>query len=214
MEKKKIICFDVDGTLTETKSSWLALTQGLGCPVEKVVYFFNAAMAGKITFAQGKKAVADIYRAGGNATEENIKNIFKQEKIKPEAIGLVDYLKKKNYDIWLVSGAIDIHVAAVAEKIGAKGYFAHSSLEFDRQGALCAINYDGDQNPWKVEMVRKIAESENISPQEIVFAGDGQNDIDSFALTGKGIAVCPYDERLEALAWKKVKSLPEIKNIL
>jgi HAD superfamily phosphoserine phosphatase-like hydrolase len=214
MVNKKLICFDVDGTLTETKSLWLALMQGLGCPVDKVVGFFNAAMAGKISFSEGEKGVADLFRASGKATKEFIESVFDKEILKSEATDIIEYLRGNGYDIWLISGAIDVYVRLVAKKIGAAGFFAHSSFEFDEMGILSKINYSGDQNPWKAKMVRKLAQNYGILLEDIIFVGDGQNDIDAFKLTGRGIAVYPYDEKLGAVAWKTIKSLSEIKDIL
>ena len=123
-------------------------------------------------------------------------------------------LKARGYSIWLISGAIDFYVSAVARKVGADGFFAHTSLEFDEQGVLAKINYRGDQNPWKAEVIRSLAKDHDVLPTDIFFVGDGQNDIDAFKLTGRGIAVCPCDESLVQIAWKKVNSLSEIKDIL
>ena len=210
----KLICFDVDGTLVEKKSSWLTMIESLGCPAEKVISIYEGAMKGEISFIQGEKQVADIFRASGKATREFIDHIFDDELLNPEVFDLMGWLKEKGYSIWLVSGAIDIRVAAVAEKIGADGFCASASLEFDEQGTLTKINYGGDQNPWKAEMVKKIARDHGILPQDMFFVGDGPNDVDAFILTGRGIAVRPYDERLENVAWKKVSSLMEIKEII
>jgi HAD superfamily phosphoserine phosphatase-like hydrolase len=214
MPNKKLICLDVDGTLTNIKSSWLVVTETLGCSVDEVLSYYGGAMAGKIPFAEGEERVAEIFRSSGKATKEFIGKIFEKEPLKPEAVELVEYLKRDGYDIWLVSGSVDIHVQAVAKQIGAVGFYAHASLEFDQQGILSKINYGGDQCPWKAGVVRELAAKYNIPVKEIIFVGDGENDIDVFKETGRGIAVFPYDERLEGIAWKKVKSLSEIKDIL
>lgn len=46
------------------------------------------------------------------------------------------------------------------------------------------------------------------------FVGDSENDIAVFKATGRGIAVHPFKEQLESLAWKKIDSLEQIKKIL
>jgi len=211
---EKLICFDVDGTLIDNKSSWLTIIEGLGCPAEKVLSAYEAAMAGKISFLRGETIVADIFRASGKADKETFEHIFDNEPLKPGVRDLVASLKAKGYSVWLVSGAIDTRVGAVAKKIGAAGFYAHTSLEFDGQGILSKINYGGDQNPWKAEMVRKLAREHGVLTTDIVFVGDGPNDIDAFKLTGRGIAVYPYDEKLGEVAWKTVKDLSEIGNIV
>jgi phosphoserine phosphatase len=213
-ENARLICFDVDGTLIDNKSSWLTITQGLGCSVSRVLAIYEAAMKGEIPFPEGERRVADIYRATGKATKQFIEEIFSKEVFKPGAFEITKYLKEKGSIIWLVSGAIDIYVASVADRIGADGFFAHSSLEFDDKGVLLKISYSGDQNPWKAAKVRELSEKFDIPIDEIIFVGDSINDIEAFKLTGKGIAVYPYNEKLAKVAWKTVGSLPEIKNIL
>ncbi len=210
----KLICFDVDGTLLENKSSWIDLTAGLGCSVAEVYSIFKSVINGKITFAQGEKSVFDIYRASGKATKGNIQKIFEKDIFKLGVAELIEYLKEKDYLIWLVSGSIDFHVKLVADKIGADGFFAHSGLEFDGDDNLSKINYPGDQNHWKVDKLRELSEKFKIPANEIIFVGDDINDLGAFRATGRGIAVWPYDEKLGAAAWKRVKSLSEIKDIL
>jgi len=214
MKTAKIICFDVDGTLTDIKSSWLVITESLGCSVDEILSFYGGAMAGKIPFAEGEKRVADIFRSSGKATKEFIERIFEKEPLKPEAVGTAEFLKKQGYGIWLVSGSVDVHVQSVAKHIGAAGFYAHASLEFDERGVLSKINYGSDQNPWKAEVVQKIAQDNDIPATDIIFVGDGENDIDAFKLTGRGIAVYPYDERLEKIAWKTIRSLSEIRDVI
>jgi len=186
----------------------------LGCSIEEVLSIYNGAMAGEISFPEGEKKVSEIIKSSGKATKSSIEKILGKDPIKAEAFGVAEYLKNIGYDIWLVSGAIDIWVAAVAKKIGAAGFYAHSSLEFDDQGMFVKINYSGDQNPWKAKIVQKIAADNGIPVVGIIFVGDGANDIEAFKLTGRGVAVYPYDKGLEDVAWKKIKSLSEIKDIL
>ena len=214
MGPHKLICFDIDGTLTDTKSSWFSITEGLGCPIDEVIKFYGAAMSGKISFTEGEEKVAEIFKSSGKATREFIRGIFEKESLKPEALGLARFLKENGYAIWLISGAVDMYVRSVAEKIGAAGFYAHASLEFDANDVLSKINYGGDQNPWKAEVAGKLAKDYGVAPADMIFVGDGPNDVDVFKLTGHGIAVYPYDEKLDGIAWKKVKSLSEIKDIL
>jgi len=214
MTNKKLICFDVDGTLVDNKTSFVTLIEGLGCPIGEVLSIYNDAMTGKISFPEGERKVGGIIQSSGRATKGFVEKILEKDPVKEESFEVVEYLKNIGYDIWLVSGAIDIWVAAVAKKIGAAGFYAHSSLEFDGQGVFAKINYSGDQNPWKAKIVQKIAVDNGIPVSDIIFVGDGANDIEAFKLTGRGIAVYPYDEGMEDIAWKKIKSLSEIKDIL
>ncbi len=211
---KKLICFDVDGTLVNNKSSWLTITVGLGCPVPEVLAVYGAVMSGKIPFSEGEAKARDIFLASGKATRDFITEIFRKETFRPGVFELVDHLKSKGYGIWLVSGAIDIYVSEIAKKIGANGFYAHSSIKFDNEGALAAINYSSNQSPWKAGVVAKLAQENGTTPDQIIFVGDDENDLEAFKLTGRGIAVEPFSEILRPAAWKTVKELSEIKKIL
>lgn len=213
MEENKLVCFDVDGTLTEDKTSFITITKNLGCSVNDVLAVYNDAMAGRISFPEGEKAVANIFRARGKATKEFISHIFDGEPFKPGAAEIVDFLKEAGYKIWLVSGAIDIRVATVAEKLKADGFYAHASLEFDAHGVLSKINYGGDQNPWKAQKVCQLSEKYGIPLNRIIFVGDGENDVEAFKIA-RGVAIYPYDEKLAPIAWKKIDALLDLKYLL
>lgn len=211
---KSLICFDVDGTLVDNKTSWLTLTQGLGCSIPQVLSIYDRVMQGRISFAEGEKLVTQLYRSTGKATKDNIQKIFDKEVLKPGAVEITRFLKNKGYAIWLISGAIDIYVESIAAKVGADGFFASASLEFDKDEILSNINYGGNQSVWKAQMVRELAGKFGLAPSDIIFVGDSENDISAFELTGKGVAVQPYDERLDKVLWRKVGSLAQIQKIV
>ena len=211
---KKLICFDVDGTLVDHKSSWYMLTAALGCDVNKIVFVYDKITAGKITIAEGEEIVADIFRASGRASQDFIFDLFNNTPLNHGAIELMSYLKQKGYIIYLVSAAIDMYVELIAKKIGADGFYSNASLEFDENKMLSKINYGADQTMAKAMQVRELSEIFKIPAREIIFVGDSGNDVEAFRLIGKGIAVYPYDEKLEEVAWKTVKKLSEIKNIV
>lgn len=51
----KIICFDVDGTLVENRSSWVLLNTGLGCPTDCLDEIYQKTESGQMSFADGVK---------------------------------------------------------------------------------------------------------------------------------------------------------------
>jgi HAD superfamily phosphoserine phosphatase-like hydrolase len=214
MEKKiKLICTDVDGTLVDGVS-WLFLTKWLGCSIQKAIGIFNRARHGEITFAEGERMLTRMYRDSGNATRPFIINLFSKVRPKPGAKELISYLKKKGYLVYLISGAIDIYVEAVAKEVGADGFFANSSLDFDENGILRKIHYRDNQGEVKVEQLKKLVEAKGIGMDEVVIVGDSENDIEIFEATEKGIAVSCASDRLKRVAWKIANSLEEIKQIL
>lgn len=214
--KKRIACFDVDGTLTAHKSSWLELTRALGLPQDKVADVYCKTENGTMSFARGLEIVKDLYLASENANRGYLADFFNNMPLRDDAQELMDHLRTKNYMIYLVSGAIDMYVETVANQLKPDGYMALWSFDFDNQGALCDIGYKGTDNQkmMKVNYINKLSEFHEVPVTQIAFAGDSENDLEAFRLTGRGIAVEPYSDVLRPVAWKTVKSLAEVRAIL
>jgi hydroxymethylpyrimidine pyrophosphatase-like HAD family hydrolase len=104
----------------------------------------------------------------------------------------------------------------IAQQVKPHGFLAHSSFKFDKDGSLCDIDYTtvGSQRHMKVNYIQELSKKHGVPANEIFFVGDSENDLEAFKLTGKGIAVEPFSEILRPAAWKNVKNLSEIKEIL
>ena len=213
MNRFKLICFDVDGTLVDG-ISWLLLTKGLGCSPQKHIDIFNRAKKGEISFIEGERMLTRMYQESNNATRDFIRNLFSEIKPKPEAKEIISYLKKKGYKIYLVSGAIDIYVEEIAKKLEVDGFYANSSLEFNKNDVLEKIYYRDNQGEVKVEQLNELIKNLGININEVIFVGDSDNDIEVFEMTGHGVAVESPSEKLKIIAWKTVDSLEQIKEIL
>ena len=213
MNKFKLACFDVDGTLVNG-ISWLLLTEGLDCSTQSHIDIFYRAKRGEISFLEGERMLTKIYQESGNATKEFIKKVFSRSEPKPEDKELISYLKKKGYKVYLISGAIDICVEKIAKKLKVDGFYANSSLGFDKEGVLSKIYYRDNQGEIKVEQLRELIEKLRIKMGEVVFVGDSENDIEIFKKTGHGVAVNSSSEGLKSVAWKNISSLEQIKDIL
>jgi len=213
MNKIKLICFDVDGTLVDG-NSWHILTEGIGCsyPEHKDIYF--RCRQGEISFIEGERIMTKKFRENSNANEKFINNLFNNVEVKNDAKDLTSYLKEKGYLIYLISASIDIYVNSVAEKIGADGFYANSSLEFDDKGIVKKIIYQENEGGVKVEHLQDLIKKLGITMDQVVFIGDSDNDIEAFEATKQGIAVNSSSDKLKKVSWKIVHSLEEIKNIL
>jgi len=213
MENIKLVCFDVDGTLVDG-TAWLLLTEALGCSSEKASNIFNQAREGKISFREGERLFAKMFQESGNATREFINDFFESIDVKPDVKNLIFYLKQKGYLIYLISGGIDIYVGSIYKKLGVDGFYANSSLEFDKNDILQKINYRENQKRVKLEQLQDLISKIGIDINQVVFIGDSNNDIDVFKATKHGIAISTTDEELKKASWKEISSLSEIKDIL
>jgi len=130
----KIICFDVDGTLVENRSSWAILSAGLGCPSDCLEEIYRKTESGQMLFADGVKIIEEMYINSGKATETYIRGIFNQIQLKHDARETIAFARNKGYKSYLISGGIDIYLEEVARKAGVDGYFAHASFKLTRRG--------------------------------------------------------------------------------
>jgi HAD superfamily phosphoserine phosphatase-like hydrolase len=214
MKNKKIICFDIDGTLVDG-ISWYILTVGLECEKEDHEKIYQDCLDRKTSFSEGEIRLVELYKNAGNANLQTIKNIFDDVKLREGAVDLVKYLKKKGYLIYLISGAIDLYVEEVAKKVQADGWYANSSLEFDEKWNLIKLHYRDNQGKVKLDQLESLVRKLKVDMKsDVYFVGDSEIDVPVFQATGHGIAVYCEDKDLIKVARKKVETLEEIKNIL
>ena len=209
----KAVVFDVDGVLFDG-NSWLALTKGLGCSVEDHAELYKQARAGELDWHQAERKLVAMYQASGNATKDFFTKLYASHQLRPEAKGMIEYLKGKGYTLCLISGSFDIHVEATAQQLGIEHWYANAALVFDKAGSLERIIYYGDQSQVKVDQLEELCQKIGIDSTECAFVGDSDNDIGVFRATGHGIAVHCDDEYLKGVAWKECETLGEIKAIL
>jgi HAD superfamily phosphoserine phosphatase-like hydrolase len=211
---KKIICFDVNGTLVD-QNSWDIFTSSEEIE-KKLKDIFDDYYNDKIPLRDFWNHIALVLKSIGNANIEYIRNHFDDVNVLKEgAEDLINYLKEKGYKIYLISCSIDIYLEELTRKLKLDGFFAGTKFIFDENGELLSIESECFENKnFKEEKVRKVAEENNAEIEDIIFIGDGKNDIGAFKITKNGIAIDSEVEELRNIAWKNVKQLKEIKNIL
>ena len=211
--KKKVICFDIDGTLLEG-NSWLVLTKSLNCSVEKHIELYEDTVSGRRPFEECERELVKLYRNSGKATKENIRHIYSSLTLRKESREVFDYLREKGFLIYLVSGSHKFFVESVARQLNPDGYYSNAELVFDKNDIVSKIDqHIYVQGEIKVEQAREIAKMNDISIKDIYFVGDGENDIDVFIATGKGISVHCSNNFLKKVAWKNIESLDELRSI-
>lgn len=211
---KKIICFDVNGTLVD-QNSWDIFTSDKEIE-KKLKDISDDYENNKIPLKDFWNQVVLVLRSTGNANIEYIRNHSDDVNVLKEgAEDLINYLKEKGYKIYLISCSIDIYLEELTRKLKLDGFFAGTKFIFDENGELLSIESECFENKnFKEEKVRKVAEENNAEIEDIIFVGDGGNDIGAFKITKNGIAIDSKVEELRNIAWKNVKQLKEIKDIL
>ncbi len=210
MENKKIICFDVNGTLIEV-DSWAMFEESK----QHLKEIFNKYNKGEISINGFWDDVVSAFKKTGRANREFIYGFWMaNDYFKEGAEDLVSYLKAKGYKIYLISCSVDACLEPLAQKLGVDGFYAGSHLIFDEKGELLRIESECDGSPFKKKKLEELAQKERVDVRDIVFVGDSDNDIGVFKMTGRGIAMGGDNEELVKNSWKQVEILSQIKEIL
>ncbi len=211
----KIICFDVNGTLVE-ENSWGIFTNGDKIIEKEIEEIFNGYYSGKTLLDDAWDLLVKVLKRTGRANKDFICNCWGENNfLKDGAEEVINYLKEKGYKIYLISCSIDAYLEGMARKLLLDGFYAGSHLIFNDSGELEKITSDCVKGKgYKKEKLKELADKEKVTIEDIIFVGDGDNDIGVFEMTKHGIAIGDQNEKLLSCSWKQIKSLIEIKNIL
>jgi HAD superfamily phosphoserine phosphatase-like hydrolase len=212
---KKIICFDFNGTLVE-EGSWDFLTCGKKELEKELEETFLLYRDGKIsTKCFWEKTVLTLKKTGKANKEYFCNNTDITKNLRDGAEDLINYLKEKGYKIYIISCSIAEYLDCIKQKFLLDGIYAGSNFVFDDNGELLKIKSDCVEGlPFKEKSLEEIVLKENVKITDIIFVGDGLNDLGAFKMTKKGIAINSPSEELKRFAWKEIKHLSEIKEIL
>jgi phosphoserine phosphatase len=184
---KRLIVFDVDGTLIDTEMiDELAKVAGVGRKVSEIT---SRAMDGEIEFKQALKERVKLLKGLDIAILESI---VENLDVTPGAEELITALKALGYKIALISGGFIQFVEKIKEKLGIDYVYANKLVIKDGKltGQLVEPIIDAER---KSELMRKIAEQENLLMEQVVAVGDGANDRFMLQNSGLGIALYPKE---------------------
>lgn len=207
----KLICFDLDGTLTK-ENSWHALNTTLGMTAERDEELLSSYGAGKITYEQWQDAIVASYVRTNTSHEDLVTEAFKNPELLPGARRIIDELKERGSVVVLISGSFDYYVHRVANTLGIDDYRACSALIYDDKGYVTTVAHSGDEHEAKLTYLKELAEKYGVPLTECICVGDGPNDLDMFNATGKGITFT--GSPIENDAWRVVDSLEGVLDIV
>ena len=110
----------------------------------------------------------------------------------------------------IITGSYDLFAAGIAKKLKVHHWYANTVLEWDSDNQLVDFHYIRDQAGQKLKHLKEFADKMQISIQDCVVIGDGDNDIEIFKATGQGISVASDNTALNKVAWRQVQTLTEI----
>ncbi len=182
---KRLIVFDVDGTLIDAEMiDELAKAAGVGRKVSEIT---SRAMNGEIDF---KQALTERVRLLKGLDVAILDSIVENLDVTPGAEELIIALKALGYKIALISGGFTQFVEKIKQKLGIDYVYANKLVIRDGKltGEVVEPIIDAER---KADLMREIAEKENLLMEQVVAVGDGANDRFMLQNSGLGIALYP-----------------------
>lgn len=179
---RRLFVFDMDSTLIEAEViDELAKLHGVG---DKVSAITAAAMRGELDFKQSfTKRVALL----AGLPESRLEDIIQTIPLAGGAERLIQTLKSLGYKTAVLSGGFTFFGRHLQKRLGIDYVYANE-LETANgavTGRVVGEIVDGKK---KAELLKMLAEKENISVDQVVAVGDGANDLPMLNLAGMGIA--------------------------
>ena len=179
---RRLVVFDMDSTLVQVEAiDEMAAAAGAGDVVASIT---AAAMAGEIDF---KESLQQRITALKGLEESALAEVANRIPLTDGAERLIGMLKHLGYKIALISGGFTYFGRHLQKSLGIDYVYANELEIVDGRltGNIVGEIIDADR---KAEIVREIAEKENIRLAQVVAVGDGANDLPMLALAGLGIA--------------------------
>ena len=180
---RRLICFDMDSTLIRTEViDELADRAGVG---EQVRAITESAMRGEIDFSESfKRRVALLKGLDVSVMQEIAENLPITEGVER----MMSVLKRSGYKTAILSGGFTYFGEYLKRRFGFDYVYANE-LEIGDDGKLTG-RYVGDivDGNRKKELLKLIAQVENINIAQTIAVGDGANDLPMLSTAGLGIA--------------------------
>lgn len=180
---RRLICFDMDSTLIRTEViDELADRAGVGPQVRAIT---ESAMRGEIDFKESfTKRVALLKGLDVGVMKDIAENLPITEGVER----LMEVLKRSGYKTAILSGGFTYFGNYLKQKYNFDYVYANE-LEIGPDGKLTG-RYLGDivDGQRKKELLRLLAQVENINIAQTIAVGDGANDLPMLSEAGLGIA--------------------------
>ena len=179
---RRLICFDMDSTLIQTECiDQLAECAGVG---EKVREITERAMRGEIDFTESFRERVALLKG----LDVNVMEGIAERLPITEGVGrMMEVLKRTGYKTAILSGGFTFFGEYLKRKFGCDYMYANVLEVMDGMltGRFVGVVVDGRR---KAELLRLIAQVENVDMAQTIAVGDGANDLPMLSAAGLGIA--------------------------
>lgn len=198
---RRLICFDMDSTLIQTECiDELAMRAGAG---DKVKAITERAMRGEIDFKESFTQRVSLLKGLDVSV---MKDIADHLPITEGADRLMSVLKRCGYKIAILSGGFTYFGEQLRRRYCIDYVYANE-LEIDENGKLTG-RYIGDivDGKRKAELLKLIAQVEQVNLAQTIAVGDGANDLPMISEAGLGIAF-HAKPRVKATAQQSINNI-------
>jgi phosphoserine phosphatase len=179
---RRLVCFDMDSTLIETEViDELADRAGVGAQVREIT---ERAMRGEIDFTQSFTERVALLKG----LDESVMREIAENLPITEGVGrMMQVLKRAGFKTAILSGGFTYFGNYLKQKFGIDYVYANELEIVDGKltGRYLGDVVDGKR---KAELLRIIAQVENINIAQTIAVGDGANDLPMLSTAGLGIA--------------------------
>ncbi len=179
---RRLICFDMDSTLIETEViDELADRAGVGAEVRAIT---ESAMRGEIDFTESFKRRVALLKG---LDESVMRDIAEHLPVTEGVERMMQVLKRTGYKTAILSGGFTYFGNYLKQRFGFDYVYANELEIVDGKltGRHTGDIVDGKR---KAELLKIIAQVENINIAQTIAVGDGANDLPMLSTAGLGIA--------------------------
>jgi HAD superfamily phosphoserine phosphatase-like hydrolase len=211
----KAVAFDVDGTILEF-TIWPKLHALFNFSMEEDKRLHTLYHEGKLSYRDWMEEVYGGYlRKGPTRYKAEIEPLMRDFRLVPGAETVMAELQTR-YPLALVSSGLMDYVRPVGDHLKIPDVYTFTHLIYGSDDAYTGLGYDreGDEILMKVSALAEWGAKIGVKPSEIAFVGDSVNDMGAFRYTGRGILKGESTEAMRNVAWRQIRALSELLDIL
>ena len=178
----RLASFDMDGTVLEHNSSWVAIHRHFGTE-ERGAASLKLYTQGKIGYREFMRRDIGCWPRG--VTRDEIEAVLSGYRVRKEAPEVFEELRGRGIKTALVTSGIDILAEQVAADLGID-YWLANGLKFDREGVLLPMGV-GRVDPTRKDLAyRRLLSKLRIPPKRTLAVGDTIYDLAFLKSAGMG----------------------------